>query len=56
MMGTTEARVKGLCKDHIVKLEPMIYSRAMEIAANQGYTQHKLGSGEAFTKGIMYSK
>ncbi len=44
MMHTTEARVKGLCKDHIVNLEPVVYSGAMEIAANQGYIQHKLGS------------
>ncbi len=37
MMHTTEARVKGLCKDHIVKLEPVVYNGAMEIAANQGH-------------------
>ncbi len=55
MMHTTEARVKGLCKDHIVTLRPVVYSRAMEIAVNQGLIQHKLGSGGAFSKGIMYS-
>ncbi len=37
MMHTTEARVKGLYKDHIVKLEPVVYSGAMEISANQGH-------------------
>ncbi len=31
MMHTTEARMKGLCKDHIVKLEPMVYIEAMDI-------------------------
>ncbi len=36
MMHTTEARVKGLCKDHIAKMEPVVYSGAMEISANQG--------------------
>ncbi len=55
MMHTTEARVKGLWKDHIVKLEAVVYSGAMEISANQGHIQHKLGSGGAFSKGIMYS-
>ncbi len=56
MMHTTEARVKGLRKDHIVKLEQVVYSEAMEIAANQGHIQHKLGSRGAFSKEIMYSK
>ncbi len=55
-MHTTEARVKGMCKDHIVKLEPVVYSGAMEISANQGHIYHKLGSGGTFSKGIMYSK
>ncbi len=52
----TEARVKGLYKDHMVKLEPVVYSGAMEIYADQGHIQHKLGSGGAFSKEIMYSK
>ncbi len=56
MMHTTEARVKGLCKDNIVKLDPMVYSGAMEISANQGHIQHKLGSGGAFSKRIIYCK
>ncbi len=56
MMHTTEARVNRLSKDHIVKLEPVVYSGAMEISANQGHIQHKLGSGGAFSKGIMYCK
>ncbi len=34
MMHTTEARVIGLCKEPIVKLELVVYSGAMEIAAN----------------------
>ncbi len=34
-MHTTKARVKGLYKDHIVKLGPIVYSGAMEIAGNQ---------------------
>ncbi len=34
----------------------MVYSGAVEIAANQGHIQHKLGSGGAFSKGIMYRK
>ncbi len=55
-MHTTDARVKWLCKDHIVKLEPAVYSGAMERAANQGHIKHKLGSGGAFSKGIMYNK
>ncbi len=29
--------MKGLCKDHIVKLGPVIYNGAMQIAANQGH-------------------
>ncbi len=33
-----------------------VYRGAMEIAAHQGHIQHKLGSGGAFRKGIMYSK
>ncbi len=37
MMHTKEARVKGLCKDHIVKLGPVVDSGAMKIAANQRY-------------------
>ncbi len=56
MMHTTEARVKGLYKDHMVTLEPVVYSGAMEISANQGHIQHELGIGGAFSKGIMYSK
>ncbi len=56
MMHTTEARVKGLYKDHIVKLDPVVYSGTMETAANQGYIPHKLGIRGAFSKGIMYSK
>ncbi len=55
-MYTIEARVKGLVKDHIVKLEPVVYSGAMEVAANQGHIQHKLESGRALSKWIMYSK
>ncbi len=39
-----------------IKLEPVVYSGAMAIAANQGHLQHKLGSGGAFSEGIMYSK
>ncbi len=34
MMHTKEARVKGLCEDHIVKLEPVVYSGAMKIATD----------------------
>ncbi len=56
MMHTTEARVKGLCNNHIVKLAPMVYSGAIETAANQGHIPNKLRSGGAFSKGIMYSK
>ncbi len=37
MMNTKEVRVKGLCKDHIVKLGPVVDSGAMKIAAIQGY-------------------
>ncbi len=40
MMHTTEARMKGLCKDHITKHEPVVYSGAMEISANQEHIQH----------------
>ncbi len=50
MMHTTEARVKMLCKDHILKLEPVVYSWAMEISTNEGHIQQKLGSGGAFSK------
>ncbi len=37
MMHTKEARVKGLCKDHMVKLWLVVYSGEMKIAANQGH-------------------
>ncbi len=50
-----DSRVKGLCKDHIEKLEPVVYSGAMEIAVNQGHILHKLGSGVAFSEVILYS-
>ncbi len=36
MMHTKEARVKGLCKDHIVKLAPVGCSGAMKIATKMG--------------------
>ncbi len=50
MMHTIDARVKGLCNDHIVKMVPVVYSGAMEKAPNQGHVQHKLGSGGTFSK------
>ncbi len=37
MMNTKEDRVKGLCKDNIVKMRPVVYSGAMTIAADQGH-------------------
>ncbi len=37
MMHTTETRAKGLYKNHMVKLEPVVSSGAMEISANQGH-------------------
>ncbi len=54
MMYTTEARVKGLWKDHIVKLEPVVYSGAMEIFANQGHiynTNWEVDGPSALLKG-----
>ncbi len=39
MVHIKDARVKGLCKDHIVKLKlgPVVYTEAMKIVANQGH-------------------
>ncbi len=37
MMESIWARVEGLCKDHIVKLGPVVYGGTMKIAASQGH-------------------
>ncbi len=51
MMHITEARVKGLCKDHKVKLEPVVYSGVMEISANKRTYTIQIGKWGALTKG-----
>ncbi len=52
MIHSKDARVKMLCKDHIVKLGSVVYNREMKIAANLG---HYNTSGGAFSKGIRAS-
>ncbi len=56
MMHTKCARVKGLCKDHIVKVGPGVYNGAMKIAANQGHynTDGEVGGG-GISKGTTAS-